>query len=89
MQYPQRFLRFFLILIFLHTSLQIVGQSHLTSVDSSHLRGIPRVIHYSKKQFEGDPQFWTMCQDKDGILYFGNNDGALIFDGENWKKINF
>jgi AraC family chitin signaling transcriptional activator len=51
------------------------------------INGSPRIIHYTRKEFNGDPQFWTMCQDKEGVLYFGNNDGALIFDGEQWQKI--
>jgi AraC family transcriptional regulator, chitin signaling transcriptional activator len=49
--------------------------------------GLPPVIHYTKKDFKGDPQFWGMCQDKDGILYFANNDGALVFDGQVWHKV--
>jgi hypothetical protein len=28
-----------------------------------------------------------MTQDNDGINYFGNNDGVLIFDGERWDKV--
>src|SRR5690606_38816580 len=51
------------------------------------IKGTPRIIHYTKKDFQGDPQFWTMAQDRDGILYFGNNDGALIYDGEVWQKV--
>jgi AraC family transcriptional regulator, chitin signaling transcriptional activator len=49
--------------------------------------GLPPVIHYSKKDFKGDPQFWAMCQDKNGVLYFANNDGALVFDGQTWQKV--
>lgn len=55
--------------------------------DSISIHGVPRIIHYTKKDFQGDPQFWTVCQDTAGILYFGNNDGALIFDGQTWKKV--
>jgi AraC family chitin signaling transcriptional activator len=55
--------------------------------DSTVIKGIARVIHYTKKDFQGDPQFWAICQDNDGILYFGNNDGALIFDGQSWQKV--
>lgn len=51
------------------------------------VRGNPRIVHYTKRDFQGDPQFWSMTQDRDGILYFGNNDGALIFDGETWQKV--
>lgn len=51
------------------------------------IKGTPRIIHYTKKDFQGDPQFWTMTQDRQGVLYFGNNDGALVFDGETWQKV--
>lgn len=51
------------------------------------IQGAPRIIHYTKKEFNADPQFWAMCQDKNGALYFGNNDGTLVFDGERWQKV--
>lgn len=51
------------------------------------IQGVPRIIHYTKKDFNADPQFWTMCQDKNGVLYFGNNNGTLVFDGERWQKV--
>lgn len=54
---------------------------------SDRVHGIPRIIHYTKKDFNSDPQFWTMCQDNHGIYYFGNNEGVLIFDGERWQKV--
>jgi AraC family transcriptional regulator, chitin signaling transcriptional activator len=88
MQSPQQLLRLFLILVGVSFSFESGGQSLLAKIDSTHFRGIPRVVHYTKKEFNGDPQFWTMCQDKDGVLYFGNNDGALIFDGERWQKLS-
>ena len=28
-----------------------------------------------------------MCENTDGTLIFGNNDGALVYDGEHWKKV--
>jgi AraC family transcriptional regulator, chitin signaling transcriptional activator len=52
------------------------------------IKGTPRVIHYTRKDFNSDPQIWTMCQDKDGILYFGTNKGTLIFDGETWQTVH-
>ncbi|HEX5170466.1 MAG TPA: triple tyrosine motif-containing protein, partial [Cyclobacteriaceae bacterium] len=51
------------------------------------IKGSPRIIHYTRKDFNGDPQFWTMCEGSDGVFYFGNNDGALVFDGARWTKI--
>ena len=29
-----------------------------------------------------------MCENKNGTLFFGNNDGVIIFDGEHWQKLN-
>lgn len=55
--------------------------------DHLPIKGTPRVIHYTRKDFNSDPQTWTMCQDNDGILYFGNNSGALIYDGETWQNV--
>ena len=48
---------------------------------------LPKVTHYSRDDFHADSQFWTMTRDQEGILYFGNNDGVLIFDGERWQKV--
>lgn len=56
-----------------------------TSFDTA-LKGLPQVVHYSRHDFNADPQFWAVCEDNDGVLYFGNNDGAIIFDGEQWQK---
>jgi hypothetical protein len=58
-----------------------------TVAPTGDVRGMPRIIHYTKKEFNADPQFWTMCQDQAGIFYFGNNDGVLVFDGERWQKV--
>ncbi|RXG18024.1 helix-turn-helix and ligand-binding sensor domain-containing protein [Leeuwenhoekiella aestuarii] len=48
---------------------------------------IPKITRYTRTDFEADGQFWTMTEDEDGILYFGNNDGILIYDGERWQKV--
>jgi AraC family transcriptional regulator, chitin signaling transcriptional activator len=55
--------------------------------DSFKIKGKPQITHYTKKQINSNSQFWAMCQDRDGIMYFGNNEGALVFDGERWQKV--
>ncbi|MGB5321121.1 triple tyrosine motif-containing protein [Lutimonas sp.] len=47
----------------------------------------PRVTHFSGFDFKANEQFYTMIEDQNGILYFGNNDGVLIYDGERWSKV--
>lgn len=51
------------------------------------MHGTPRVIHYDRHDFNADTQFWAMCQDVNGIRYFGNNDGVQIYDGERWTRV--
>ena len=46
------------------------------------------VINFQPRETRSHPQNWEITQDHRGILYFGNNDGLLEFDGLNWDKIN-
>lgn len=64
----------------LHFSFAQVQQTQVA------IEGRPRVLHYNRKDFDGDPQIWTMCQDRESVLYFGSNNGTLVFDGEKWQK---
>ncbi len=45
----------------------------------------PTVTNYTSRQFDASNQNWACGQDDDGIMYFGNNDGLLVFDGARWK----
>ncbi|MGC4102937.1 ligand-binding sensor domain-containing protein [Ferruginibacter sp.] len=47
--------------------------------------GIPDIINYPKQVYNAGTQSWDVKQDKNGILYFANNDGLLTFDGYYWK----
>ncbi|RAV98334.1 triple tyrosine motif-containing protein [Pseudochryseolinea flava] len=75
-------------LLFAMIFLRFDGAARTNVQDTSRIQGTPRITHYSKKEFNSDSQFWTMCQDNEGVLYFGNNDGAQIFDGEQWRGVN-
>ncbi len=50
--------------------------------------GVPPIIHYTHTDYNGDSQFWAACQDHNGVMYFGNNDGIIIFEGEKWSKVH-
>lgn len=43
------------------------------------------VINFAKKNYFAGTQNWKIQQDKQGIVYFGNNEGVLTFDGNYWK----
>ncbi|HBI00556.1 MAG TPA: hypothetical protein DDY18_02925, partial [Flavobacterium sp.] len=49
---------------------------------------IAKITNYNRSNFNADPQFWAACEDNDGVMIFGNNDGAVFFDGNRWSKIN-
>ncbi|WP_161622674.1 triple tyrosine motif-containing protein [Cesiribacter andamanensis] len=51
------------------------------------LQGVPALTHYTRQDFNADPQFWAVTEDSAGVMYFGNNDGALVYDGERWHKV--
>jgi len=46
-----------------------------------------KIRQYAKADFNADTQFWAACEDTNGVVFFGNNDGVVIFDGEHWQKI--
>ena len=56
-----------------------------TSVAQVKKIGQPNIKNFNKIEYKGGTQNWDIDQDKNGNLYFGNNDGLLQFDGSNWK----
>ena len=45
------------------------------------------IRNYPPQEYKASSQNWNVAQDKRGVLYFGNNDGLLEYDGVNWKLI--
>ncbi|HYC28694.1 MAG TPA: triple tyrosine motif-containing protein, partial [Chitinophagaceae bacterium] len=48
--------------------------------------GIPAIVNYPKDVYNAGSQNWGIAQDKNGIIYFANNQGLLSFDGRFWRK---
>ncbi len=42
---------------------------------------------YLYDQYGASPQNWAIAQDRRGIMYFGNTDAVLEFDGQSWRSI--
>lgn len=42
---------------------------------------IPAITNYTVKDYEGGHQNWACAQGDDGVMYFGNNNGLLVYDG--------
>ncbi len=49
--------------------------------------GRPFVRNYSPKEYGASAQNWAIAQDARGILYFGNGNGVLEYDGVSWRLI--
>jgi ligand-binding sensor domain-containing protein/DNA-binding CsgD family transcriptional regulator len=47
--------------------------------------GLPEIVNYSKQAYRGGTQNWDIKQGQNGVVYFGNNEGLLSFDGTFWK----
>lgn len=43
----------------------------------------PPVYNYTTNNYRAGNQNWSVAQDKQGVVYFGNNNGLLSFDGTN------
>lgn len=50
-------------------------------------RGKPFIRNYTTKEYKGDFQNWAILQNSKGIIYVGNQEGVLEFDGVHWRKI--
>src|SRR4030042_6780330 len=43
--------------------------------------------YFSPKEYNAGSDNWCVTQDKRGIMYFGNSQGLLEYDGNSWRKI--
>ena len=49
--------------------------------------GQPFIKFFSPKEYNASYQNWCVNQDKRGIMYFGNTEGILEYDGTSWYLI--
>ena len=48
---------------------------------------MPFIKYYGPKEYKAAYQNWCIVQDKSGIMYFGNDNGILEYDGSVWRLI--
>ncbi|MBS1730767.1 MAG: hypothetical protein JSS67_08310 [Bacteroidetes bacterium] len=51
--------------------------------------GKPFITNWLPKEYNADAQTWGVAQDSRGIMYFGNSNGLLEFDGVTWRVLEF
>ena len=47
----------------------------------------PLISNYGKEVHRGGTQNWAVTAHTDGMMYFGNNSGVLVFDGLDWDIV--
>lgn len=47
---------------------------------------LPFVENFSKSNYEGDNQVWSVVQGKDNAMYFANNHYFIRYNGVKWEK---
>jgi len=50
--------------------------------------GIPFVSNFSPSEYKAGNQNWAIEQDDRGVMYFGNSNGLMSFDGHHWTMID-
>jgi serine phosphatase RsbU (regulator of sigma subunit)/ligand-binding sensor domain-containing protein len=54
----------------------------------SNLRlGALQVRNYPSTEFGGQTQIFSITQDDQGIMYFGNKTGVILYDGRRWETV--
>ena len=48
--------------------------------------GVPYIENYPKAIYASGNQNWSIAKDKNGVMYFGNAEGLLTYDGRYWQK---
>lgn len=47
--------------------------------------GSPLVQQYTKSDYRAGNQNWSIAPDQNGLMYAGNTEGLLVFDGQHWN----
>jgi ligand-binding sensor domain-containing protein/DNA-binding CsgD family transcriptional regulator len=63
----------------------IICRALLYTANAQTTIGVPAIKNYTHTDYNASTEIWDVKQDKNGILYFANNDGLITFDGSYWK----
>jgi len=74
--------RFYTLLIFI---LYLINYISAQSIENL---GSPFIRNFTPIEYKGNNQNWCVLQDDRGIIYFGNTNGVLEYDGKSWKLIS-
>ena len=67
------------ILLLLAILLPLLGSAEIKKI------GTPFIRNFPKREYRAGTQNWNMAQDKRGFIYSANNEGLLVYDGNQWQ----
>jgi ligand-binding sensor domain-containing protein len=59
---------------------------HATEAEEIKSIGVPYVQNFTKATYLSGNQNWSIAKDKNGVMYFGNAQGLLTYDGKYWRQ---
>lgn len=72
--------KYLFFIIFILQATQITATSNLEA-------GKPLLTNYTSRDYQANPSNMAIVQDLRGVMYFGNADGVLEYDGVSWRLI--
>lgn len=59
---------------------------HLLNINAQNMTLAPMIKNYPKSIYNGGTQTWDVCEADNGLIFFANNDGLLLFNGNQFSK---
>ena len=69
--------------IFIYT---LVFYLSLSTCFAQYSASGPMVKNFPKQIYNGGTQTWDICEGDNGLVFYANNDGLLLFDGKDFSK---
>ena len=65
----------------------LLGAGPARAADPRLEAGLPAIRNFTPREYAAGTQNWALAQSPQGLMYVGNNDGVLEFDGTQWRLI--
>ena len=79
--------RLVVFIFFLHLVVWAPVSSYAQSQFPIKHVGMPFIYNYNEGDYNIGRTVYSILQGNDGIMYFGNDDGVLFYDGHLWRLI--
>ena len=56
-------------------------------INAVNTEGIPRIINYDSKDYNGSNKVFQVVQDTNQILFASTTNNVMVFDGNHWQTI--